>query len=167
MPCVVVSDLTLENISIDSKNVSEGMAGVVFGDIQNGRTVSLSNVHVKNSSIKGVNGVGGLCGYLATTCTLNINRCSVSGVAISNYSVINESGNVAGFVGKCVGTVNGAGNTIDNTSVNAYWAARRQEASVDKFVARYWNRGTQAWMGENNLSVTEGDNVTISKTSIE
>ena len=164
---VAVSDLTLENITIDSKNVSGGMAGAIFGDIQNGRTVALSNVHVKNSSIKGVNGVGGLCGYLATTCTLNINNCSVSGVAISNYSVVNESGNVAGFVGKCVGTVNGADNTIDNTSVNAYWAARRQEASVDKLVARYWNSSTQAWMGENKLSVTEGENVTISKTSIE
>ena len=79
-----------------------GYAGVLFGDIQNGKTVNVSNVHVTNSHIKGIRSVGSLVGFVSDGSTLNIDNCSSEGNTLTNYSVTNKSGYVGGLVGRSV-----------------------------------------------------------------
>ena len=102
---VTVKNVTFENITAECSNPAQGYVGVVFGDLQNGN-LTLDNVHVKDADLCGVQSVGGLVGFVASGKTVSINNCSVEGGYIHNYPVADESGFVAGLVGRPVGTVN-------------------------------------------------------------
>ena len=102
---VTVKNVTFENITAECSNPDHGYVGAVFGDLQNGN-LTLDNVHVKDADLCGVQSVGGLVGLVASGKTVSINNCSVEGGYIHNYPVADESGFVAGLVGRPVGTVN-------------------------------------------------------------
>ena len=150
---ITVQDLTIENVTAASSNPEHGYVGAIFGDVQNGN-LNLENVHVKNVDLRGVQSVGGLVGFVASGKTVNINNCSVDGSKLSNYAVENESGYVAGLVGRPVGTVNVTNSTVTNTTIDAYYAARRGEASIQPVVGY-------------NTELTAGTDVVVKKTSLE
>lgn len=150
---ITVQDLTIENVTAASSNPEHGYVGAIFGDVQNGN-LNLENVHVKNVDLRGVQSVGGLVGFVASGKTVNINNCSVDGSKLSNYAVENESGYVAGLVGRPVGTVNVTNSTVTNTTIDAYYAARRGEASIQPVVG-------------DNTELTAGTYVVVKKTSLE
>ena len=150
---ITVQDLTIENVTAASSNPEHGYVGAIFGDVQNGN-LNLEKVHVKNVDLRGVQSVGGLVGFVASGKTVNINNCSVDGSKLSNYAVENESGYVAGLVGRPVGTVNVTNSTVTNTTIDAYYAARRGEASIQPVVG-------------DNTELTAGKDVVVKKTSLE
>ena len=150
---ITVQNLTIENVTAASSNPAHGYVGAIFGDVQSGN-LTLENVNVKNVDLRGVQSVGGLVGFVASGKTVNINNCSVDGSKLSNYAVENESGYVAGLVGRPVGTVNVTNSTVTNTTIDAYYAARRGEASIQPVVG-------------GNTELTAGMDVVVKKTSLE
>ena len=125
----------------------------MFGDIQNGRTVTVSNVHVTNSHIKGISSVGSLVGFVSSGSTLNIDNCSSEGNTLTNYSVVNESGYVGGLVGRPVGKVNISNSSVTRTTITAFYAERRKATSVDEIVGDRTGGASQA-------------NVTVDQTTV-
>lgn len=121
-----IKNLTLENVTVENKN--GGYAGVLFGDVQNDMTIE--NVVISGSSAKGVQSVGGLIGFLAEGKTLTLKNVTVDGCNISNVAVDNESGNTAALVGRPLGTINAENVVVTNNVINAFYAARRGEASI-------------------------------------
>lgn len=150
---ITVQNLTIENVTAASSDPAHGYVGAIFGDVQSGN-LTLENVNVKNVDLRGVQSVGGLVGFVASGKTVNINNCSVDGSKLSNYAVENESGYVAGLVGRPVGTVNVTNSTVTNTTIDAYYAARRGEASIQPVVG-------------DNTELTAGMDVVVKKTSLE
>ena len=129
-----IKNITFANVTVNSVvDPDNGIAGTVFGDIQQG-DVTLSNVHLINGNIRGIKGVGGLVGFVATGRTLTVENCSVEASNISNISVPNESGYVAGLVGRPVGKVVVTNSTVTNTVIDAFYAAKRGEASIQPLV---------------------------------
>jgi hypothetical protein len=131
---VTVKDLTIKNVVSKCADPAQGYAGVIFGDVQ--ENVTLSNVHIYNAVVEGVQSVGGLVGFLASGKTLTLNGCSVNDSELSNIPVVNESGFVAGLVGRVVGTVSfDAATKVNDISINAYYAKRRGESSIQPTLA--------------------------------
>ena len=126
---VTVKNVTFENITAECSDPEQGYVGVVFGDLQNGN-LTLENVHVKDADLCGVQSVGGLVGFVALGKTVSINNCSVEGGYIHNYPVADESGFVAGLVGRPVGTVNVTASEVKDTQIRGYYASRRGETSI-------------------------------------
>ena len=129
-----VNNLTIENVQVSCSDPGQGFAGVIAGDLQNAATLNLDNVHVVNAKVSGVCSVAGLVGFVALGTTANINNCSVEGSDISNLAVVNESGYVAGLVGRPLGTVTVTNSAVKNTVITGYWATRRGEASIAEAV---------------------------------
>ena len=125
---ITVKNLTVKNAQSSSSDPDQGYAGIILGDAQ--KNVTLDNVHVINAKVSGVQSVAGLVGFVAAGTTANIDNCSVEDSEISNLAVVNESGYVAGLVGRPVGTVNVTNSAVKNTVVTGYWATRRGEASI-------------------------------------
>ncbi len=126
---VTVKNVTFENITAKCSDPEHGYVGVVFGDLQDGK-LTLENVHVKDADLCGVQSVGGLVGFVASGKTVSINNCSVEGGYIHNYPVADESGYVAGLVGRPVGTVNVTASEVKDTQIRGYYAPRRGEATI-------------------------------------
>jgi len=153
---ITVKDITFNNVSIDNNDESNGFgyAGVLFGDIQNGKTVNVSNVHVTNSHIKGICSVGSLVGFVSSGSTLKIDNCSAEGNTITNYSVTNESGYVGGLVGRSVGTVIITKSTVKNTTITAFYAKRRGATCIDEIVGDRTGGQYQANVSVDDATVT-------------
>lgn len=151
---VTVKNVTIENVTAECANPDQGYVGTIFGDVQTGKTVTLNGVNVKNANLCGVQSVGGLVGFVASGATLNVENCTVDGSEISNYAVDNESGYVAGLVGRPVGTVNVENSTVTSTTIDAYYASRRGESSIQPVVG-------------DNTNLTAGEDVKVSKTSLK
>lgn len=134
-----VKNLKLENIRLvstdatNSNNNLEGYAGVVFGDVQ--RDMTIENVTVSDCSIKGIQSVGGLVGFLKDDATLTIKNCTVTGCTLTNFDENDESGYVAALVGRPRGKVVAEGTVnVTNNVIDAIYATRegRGEASVQE-----------------------------------
>ena len=149
-----IKNVTIENVTAECANPDQGYVGAIFGDVQTGKTVILNGVNVKNANLCGVQSVGGLVGFVASGATLNVNNCTVDGSEISNYAVDNESGYVAGLVGRPAGTVDVQNSTVTNTTIDAYYASRRGESSIQPVVG-------------DNTNLTAGEDVKVSKTSLD
>jgi len=152
---VTVKNVTIENVTAECNNPDQGYVGVIFGDIQN--NVTLENVHVKDADLCGVQSVGGLVGFVASGKTLTLKDCSVSSSYVHNYPVDNESGFVAGLVGRPVGTVAATGCKVENSKIEGYWASRRGEASIAAAI------GNQ----DSPSGVTVTSDVTVKKISMD
>ncbi len=170
---ITVKNITFNNVSIDNNGESygNGYAGVLFGDIQNGKTVNVSNVHVTNSHIKGISSVGSLVGFVSLNSTLNIDNCSAEGNTITNYSVNNESGYVSGLVGRPVGKVNVTNSSVKNTTITAFYATRRKVTSIDEIVGDRTGGTSQANVTVDGVTVTNSTGTaagnTVTRTEIE
>lgn len=126
-----VKNVTIENFVADNAPAgSNGFAAVVIGDVQGANTLTMSDVHVKNCTVKGIQSVAGLVGFEAEGFTLTLSNCSVEDCEISNYAISNESGFVAGLVGRPLGTINDNGCAVKNTKISGYYVARRGATSI-------------------------------------
>ena len=150
---VTVKNLTIKNVIAECADPNQGYVGTIFGDVQN--NVTLENVHVYGADLCGVQSVGGLIGFVASGKTATLTNCSVNGSYIHNYAVENESGFVAGLVGRPVGTVNVTNCEVNNTKVEGFYAARRGEASI------------AAAVGNQNPTGASVTNVEVVKVSME
>ena len=152
---VTVKNVTFENITAECSDPAHGYVGVVFGDLQDGN-LTLENVHVKDADLCGVQSVGGLVGFVATGKTVSINNCSVEGGYIHNYPVADESGYVAGLVGRPVGTVHVTASEVKDTQIRGYYASRRGETTIAAVVG-----------GQETVDGVTVTNVTVKKTLID
>ena len=129
-----VHDINFSNINITNESADGGFVGVVMGDVQNGKTVTLTNVKATNCTIKGVRADAVLVGYVATGCTVNATNCHVSKCNVSNVALTDESGYVAGMIGRPVGKVILTDCSVTGTTINGIWATRRGATSIDAIV---------------------------------
>ena len=163
---ITVKDITFDNVTIDNNDMTAGFAGVLFGDIQNGRTVTLSNVHVTNSHIKGVRSIGSLVGFVSKNSTLKVDGCSAEGNTLSNYSLKDKSGYVAGLVGRSEGTVKVTNSSVKNTTITAFYATKRGATCIDEIVGdRTKEAVTTVSVDDTTVSNSTGN--TVKRTVIE
>lgn len=150
---VTVKDLTVKNAVSKCSDPSYGYAGVLFGDIQ--KNVTLENVHIYNAEVEGVQSVGGLVGFVASGQKLTLKNCSVNDSELSNIPVVNESGFVAGLAGRVVGTVDFDADTkVKNVTIDAFYAERRGESSIQPTVA-YNDNSITAQAAYTNVKITK------------
>ena len=152
---VTVKNVTFENITAECSDPEQGYVGVVFGDLQSGN-LTLENVHVKDADLCGVQSVGGLVGFVASGKTVSINNCSVEGGYFHNYPVADESGFVAGLVGRPVGTVNVKASEVKDTDIDGYYVTRRGASSIAEIIG-----------GRTSVDGVTVTNVTVKKTHID
>lgn len=137
-----VKDIQFKDVSAinnyTGSDASYGYAGILFGDIQNSRTVTFSNVKIHNGDLYGGSAIGSLVGLVASGCTVNIDNCEVKCGSLSDRDG-SESGYVAGMVGSPNGTVNITNSKVWNTIIDAYYAPRHwgltgNASSIDELV---------------------------------
>ena len=131
---IYVHDINFSNINITNESADGGFVGVVMGDVQNGKTVNLTNVNVSNCTLKGVRADAALIGFVSSGCTVNATNCHVSKCNVSNVELANESGYVAGMIGRPVGKVILTDCSVTGTTINGIWATRRGATSIDAIV---------------------------------
>ena len=158
MESATLQNFTVKDAKVTSSNPDYGYAGVVMGDMQG--NVTMENVHVLNGEVCGVQSVAGLVGFLASGTTLNVTNCSVKETTLKNLSVNKESGYVASLVGRVVGTANLTDCVLENNTIDAFYAVRRGEASIDTVAGV--NGGTL-----NKTNITGEATVTVTKKPIE
>ena len=131
---VNVHDINFSYITSTTLSPVGGYAGVVFGDVQDGSTANLTNVNATNCTIKGVRADAVLVGFVGANCTVDATNCHVSKCNVSNVALANESGYVAGMIGRPVGTVTLTDCSVTGTTINGIWATRRGVTSIDAIV---------------------------------
>lgn len=139
---LTVKDLTLDGVTVDNKDQTVGVTGIsgfaaaLLGDVQNGSSVNIEGVTIKNSSIKGTQSVGSLVGFIAAGSTVTVSNTTVEGNTLSNYKYADESGFVCGLVGKVVGTLIIKDNVVvKNNTIDALFALKRGTNSIDAVAA--------------------------------
>jgi hypothetical protein len=131
---IYVHDINFSYINVTNVSADGGFVGVVMGDVQNGKTVTLTNVKATNCTIKGVRADAVLVGFVATGCTVNATNCHVSKCNVSNVALTDESGYVAGMIGRPVGKVILTDCSVTGTTIDGIWAAKRGATSIDAIV---------------------------------
>ena len=97
---LTVSDLTLKDLTVETKNIDNGYAAAVVGYCE-GKLV-LNNVDVVNASVTGSKSSGMLVGHLTPSGNLTADGCDVAGsITISSFEA---SGH---YAGEYVGTIAG------------------------------------------------------------
>ena len=157
-----IKNLNIYSVTADVNDAERGYAGAVVAEVQDGCSLTLDNVHVYDSNIKGMQGVGGLVGnVVAATSKLTVKDCSVNNTKVWNYAVANESGFVCGLVGKVLGTLTFEGdNKTNDVTVVGIYAAKRGEASIDAVAAK---RDASATI----TGSADGSGVTVTKYEIK
>jgi len=135
-----VKDIQFKDVSAINNYVTtrwfaaEGFSGILFGDIQNGRTVTFSNVKIHDGELYGTCGVGSLVGFVAANnAKVIIDKCEVKCGILTNREGTYKSGYVGGMVGRPVGTVNITNSKVWNTMIKAD-PGLRGKASIDEIV---------------------------------
>lgn len=154
-----IKNLTIENVKATNSVESQGYASALVADVQNNMTLNIDGVTVKNSTLKGVQSVGSIVGFIAPGSTVNVLNTTVEGNNLSNFAVDEESGYVCGLVGKVAGTLNIQNNVnVKNNTIDAFYATSRGEGSINEVAATRAN-------GTINGSATTGSN-TVAKTEL-
>lgn len=115
---VTVKDLTISGADVTATVLNDnGYAGALIGHTFG--TITLNNVHVENSTINGINKVGGMIGFCAEN-TVNATGCSVQGSEVSVEYIEGESGQMGGFIGYITQTGSVFTDcSVKNTVINA------------------------------------------------
>ena len=129
-----VHDINFSYINITNVSADGGYVGVVIGDVQSAKTVTLKNVKATNCTIKGVRSDAVLVGFVGGGGTVDATNCHVSKCNVSNVELAGESGYVAGMIGRPYGKVTLTDCSVTGTSINGIWAAKRGAASIDAIV---------------------------------
>ena len=124
-----VKNLTIENVTVKSTgNDEDNRSSVICASLQGG-TLTIENVHIINANVTGVQSVAGFVGLVAQGCTVNISKSTIKNSTISNRSVAEESGFVAGFIGRVQGTATVTDCSAENTTVDAFYAVDEDHAT--------------------------------------
>lgn len=157
-----IKNLNLYNVVANVNTASDGWVGAIVSAAQNdAQHLSLENVHVYSSDLKGVMSVGGIAGNVMGGAKLTLTNCSVNDTKVGNNLVADktENGHVAGLVGRVTGTLTINDNvSLNNVDVTGYYSEKRKEASIDAVAATNVkdNLGTITGTATTN-------NVTVSK----
>lgn len=157
-----IKNLNLYNVVANVNTASDGWVGAIVSAAQNdAQHLSLENVHVYSSDLKGVMSVGGIAGNVMSGAKLTLTNCSVNDTKVGNNLVADktENGHVAGLVGRVNGTLTINNNvSLNNVDVTGYYSEKRKEASIDAVAATNVkdNLGTITGTATTN-------NVTVSK----
>lgn len=133
-----IKNLDVYNVSANINSASDGWVGAIVSGVQDQLNLTLENVHVYNSNLKGVMSVGGLAGNVFGNATLNLTNCSVNDSKVWNNLAVDktENGHVAGLVGRVSGTLNINENVVlNNVDVVGYYSEKRKEGSIDAVAA--------------------------------
>ena len=149
---IYVHDINFSYINVTNESADGGFVGVVMGDVQNGKTVNLTNVKVSNCTLKGVRADAALIGFVSPGSTVNATNCHVSKCNVSNVALADESGYVAGMIGRPVGTVTLTDCSVTGTTIDGIWAAKRGATSIDAIVG-------------DRLGGTHNANITLTRTT--
>lgn len=157
-----IKNLNLDKVTahtdvIDNENDPHGYAAVLIADVQNGATVNIDGVKVTNSSVKGIQSVGTLVGFLPDSSTVNVKNTTVEGNTLANIELADESGYVCGLVGKVAGTLKIESDVeVKNNKIEAYYASKRGAKSISESAAIREN-------GTITGSITASENTIIRK----
>ena len=125
---LTVSNLTLKNITIATKNVEYGYAAAVVGYCEG--ALVLNNVDVVNANVTGSKSSGMLVGHLTPTGSLTATDCDVAGsVTISDFEA---SGH---YAGKYVGTIDGD-TALSDCSANVTIGGNLKNSNVGDIYGR-------------------------------
>lgn len=156
---VTVKNLTLENAEVKAINDGAGnaYAGALLGRTYG--TITVSDVHVVNPTIEGVNKVGGLVGFIAEN-SITATGCTVEGGSVTTSYVEGESGQIGGLIGY-LGSLFGttctiSGCSVENTVINAHMT--REDRTISKFIGCFQGNQASDVVVIDNCSV---DNVTF------
>ena len=136
-----VENLIIENAKSDAGIGESAYAGGLFARTYG--TITLNNVKVIDSDIKGTNKVGGLIGFVAENGII-VNNCRVENTNITTHQMADESGLAGGLIGMIAGKnqdskisnsqVSGGTFTLINSRNNEYRANSRFIGSVGQSV---------------------------------
>ena len=126
---LTVSDLTIKDITVTTKNIDNGYAAAVVGYCEG--ALVLNNVDVVNADITGSKSSGMLVGHLTPAGSLTATDCDVDGsITISSFEAAGH------YAGEYVGTIAGnttltnctadvtLGGNIKNTNVGTIYGRR-------------------------------------------
>ena len=97
----VVVDATIKNLVVSGASVDAGVGEDAYAAAVIGTSygkLSLTNVDVKESTVKGTNKVGALVGFVAEN-SITAKNCDVDGATVVTHELANESGLAGGFIG--------------------------------------------------------------------
>ena len=140
---VTFRNLTIEKATVKANNDGNGNA---YAGVFTGRsygTMIFNNCQAVNSTVEGVNKVGGIIGFVAEN-HIEATNCKVLGCTIKNINIEEESGQIGGFAGylgnlyksNCSFT----NCSVENSTIQAYM--NREDRTISKFIGCF--QGTQA-----------------------
>ncbi len=101
---VIIKNLNIDKVTVSKANAGVGdqYAAVLYGDMQNGLTLNIENVHINNAIVKNHNTVGGFVGFISNA---GSNSLSIKNSSIKNSTIIGkeEVGKVGALVGRALG----------------------------------------------------------------
>lgn len=149
-----IKDLTFDNLTVkvdtDEDAYVGGIVGRVYGNLV------ITNCNVLNSSIAGVNKIGGIVGFVTGDANnIEITNCRVENTTISGKTLINETqagdcGGIVGYIQSPKATI--TGNYVLNSTLSL--------ANVMLTDDQFWGRGMSLYVG--TCRVVEGANIVIS-----
>jgi len=133
-----IYNVTFDNVVIEQTNQKQGefaknfavVAGRVWGNVE------VSNVTVKNTTIKGNGRIAGIVGNVLDGAKLKVDHCNVTATLIGHnpVAVTNAEGE-ADKIGGIVGQIQGGTNTITNNNVKVTIAGTRDCGGIVGYVA--------------------------------
>ncbi len=128
-------DLTLENVSF-ADEVNAKWAGAVIGyaQIEAPDQFKLTNVHVKNSNLKGKATIAGMIGMLATPASLYAKDCSVT-----NSTIEATEKRAAAYVGLCNSPANATPIVFENCTIGSDVTITAPTGTADGYIGENVN----------------------------
>ena len=128
-------DLTLENVSF-ADEVNAKWAGAVIGyaQIEAPDQFKLTNVHVKNSNLKGKASIAGMIGMLATPASLYAKDCSVT-----NSTIEATEKRAAAYVGLCNSPANATPIAFENCTIGSDVTITAPTGTADGYIGENVN----------------------------
>lgn len=149
-----IKDLTFDNLTVkvdtDEDAYVGGIVGRVYGNLV------ITNCNVLNSSIAGVNKIGGIVGFVTgdarnieiTSC--RVENTTISGETLKSITQAGDCGGIVGYIQSPNATI--TGNYVLNSTLSL--------ANVMLTDDQVWGRGMSLYVG--TCSVVKGANIVIS-----
>lgn len=149
-----IKDLTFDNLTVkvdtDEDAYVGGIVGRVYGNLV------ITNCNVLNSSIAGVNKIGGIVGFVTgdarnieiTSC--RVENTTISGETLKSITQAGDCGGIVGYIQSPNATI--TGNYVLNSTLSL--------ANVMLTDDQSWGRGMSLYVG--TCSVVKGANIVIS-----
>ncbi|MBR1962052.1 MAG: hypothetical protein IKA26_03745 [Alistipes sp.] len=131
-------DLTLSNVSfVDEVNSKYAGAIIGYAQIDSPGQFKLTNVHVKNSNLKGLASIGGMIGMLATPASLYAKDCSVA-----NTTIEATQKRAAAFVAMTNSPVDVTPIVFENCVVGSDVTITAPEGTESVYIGENYNNST-------------------------